>query len=357
MHVLAIMGGVSIVAASLTSAVRTLVLPRSMRDPFTYGLFTVVRGFFLIGNRARTYSERDRIMAFYAPIALLLLPVMWLTLVGIGYMFVFWGLDISSLRDAFFLSGSSVFTLGTTTTTTVLGHVIMFSEAIIGLLLMALLISFLPTMYAAFSRREVAVTRLEYRAGVSPSGVQLLIRFYTYDMIDLFPELWNAWENWFIEIEENHTSFPSLIFFRSPRPERSWITAAGVILDAAVLTFAVLDTPRDPRTYLCYHAGYTSLRRIASVLSLSFPEIPDEHTPITIARTEFDEACDELAQAGIPLKPDLDAAWQTFKTMRAHYDAVLVLLAAVTQAPRARWSSDRSILLSQARRQLQDDRG
>jgi len=70
----------------------------------------------------------------------------------------------------------------------------------------------------------------------------------------------------------------------------------------------------------------------------------------------LDEACDELARAGIPLKPDLDAAWKTFRTMRAHYDAVLVLLAAVTQAPRARWSSDRSIIIAQTRRQPHIDK-
>lgn len=350
-HFLAILIGAGIVAASIISAVRTLVLPRNIRDPISYGLFVVVRRLFLIGNKARTYAERDRIMAFYAPTSLLLLPVMWLSLVATGYTLLFWGLGIASLREALFISGSSVFTLGSAEAPTVFGHLIMFSEAIIGLLLMALLISFLPTMYAAFARREVAVTQMEYRAGTPPSGVQLLIRFYSYGMHELFADLWMSWERWFVEIEENHTSFPSLIFFRSPRPERSWITAAGVILDAAILSIAVLDEPSDPRAYLCYHAGYTSLRRIADVLSLPFPASPDETTPITIARSEFDDACNEFVQAGIPLKADLEAAWKRFKKMRANYDTVLVRIASLTLAPRARWSSDRSILLRTPRKE------
>ena len=41
------------------------------------------------------------------------------------------------------------------------------------------------------------------------------------------------WEMWFVELEETHTSLAMLTFFRSPNPVRSWLTAAGAVLDAA----------------------------------------------------------------------------------------------------------------------------
>ncbi|HZY07532.1 MAG TPA: hypothetical protein VFE69_07295, partial [Ilumatobacteraceae bacterium] len=43
------------------------------------------------------------------------------------------------------------------------------------------------------------------------------------DKID--EDLFERWEAWFIDVEESHTSQPSLSFFRSPHPQRSWITA------------------------------------------------------------------------------------------------------------------------------------
>ena len=39
---------------------------------------------------------------------------------------------------------------------------------------------------------------------------------------------------WFTEVQETHTSYGSLTFFRSPNPHRSWVTAAGAVLDTAV---------------------------------------------------------------------------------------------------------------------------
>ena len=46
-------------------------------------------------------------------------------------------------------------------------------------------------------------------------------------------ELWRTWEAWFADIEESHTTFPILAYFRSPQPDHSWITSAGALLDGA----------------------------------------------------------------------------------------------------------------------------
>ena len=58
-------------------------------------------------------------------------------------------------------------------------------------------------------------------------------------------ELFRKWEQWFIDGEESHISFASLVFFRSPQPERSWITAAGCVLDTASVLLAAVDRPRS----------------------------------------------------------------------------------------------------------------
>src|SRR5205085_8392901 len=124
------------------------------------------------------------------------------------------------------------------------------SEATIGLILVALLIAYLPTMYAAFSRREAAVSMLEVRAGSPPSAVEMILRFHRLNRLVYFNTLWTSWEVWFVELEESHTSLAALAFFRSPHPDRSWITAAGTVLDAAALVISTVDIPPDPQANL-----------------------------------------------------------------------------------------------------------
>jgi hypothetical protein len=50
-----------------------------------------------------------------------------------------------------------------------------------------------------------------------------------------------------------------------------------------------------------------------------------------------------MAAAGVPLKADHDQAWRDFAGWRVNYDAALIGLAALTMAPEAPWSSDRSL--------------
>lgn len=341
-RVLVFLLGMSLVLATLFSAIRTFVLPRSANDRLSRFVFLTTRKVFnFIMRWARTYALRDSIMAYYAPVGLLLLPAVWLALVLTGYMGMFWAIDPASWPDTFKLSGSSLFTLGFATPNDFIRTLLIFSEAAIGLALLALLISYLPTMYAAFSKREAAVTLLEVRAGSPPSAIEMFARFHRLRRLEELGEVWVQWEIWFAELDESHTSLAALAFFRSPQPERSWITAAGAVLDAAALAASTLDIPRDTQADLCIRAGFLALRHIASFFKISYNPHPAPTDPISISREEFDNACEQLASHGIPLKPDRDQCWRDFAGWRVNYDTVLIALAKLTMAPEAPWSSDR----------------
>jgi len=123
-------------------------------------------------------------------------------------------------------------------------NVAAFVEAALGLGLLALLISYLPSIYSAFSRREALVGMLEVRAGLPPSPAELLTRYSRIGFLDKIDEdLFEHWETWFVEVEESHTSQPSLSFFRSPHPQRSWITASGCVLDTPRGTNGTIAVP------------------------------------------------------------------------------------------------------------------
>ncbi len=356
-RVVALLGGILLVASALTSAVRTFVLPRSARDPITRFVFRSLRRLFDLGLRlSRGYPARDRVMALYAPIGLLLLPLVWLTLVLFGYAAVYWALGVGTWDKAILLSGSSLLTLGFVAGETVSLAPLIFSEAAIGLLLLALLISYLPTMYATFSRRETAVTLLEVRAGSPPSAIEMLERYSRLGRLDRLNDLWITWESWFAELEESHTSLAALVFFRSPNPARAWVTASGAVLDAASLTASTLDIPRNAQVDLCIRAGYLALREIADLFRIPYEPKPRPDDPISISYAEFETACDRLAASGLPLRPDRQQAWKDFAGWRVNYDSVLLDLAELTMAPpQVPWSTDSERMAIQKKRRSAAD--
>ena len=344
--------GVALIVIVLDSALRTFVLPRGARTPLTRAVFVLLRRFFdLMARPAKTYDRRDRIMALYAPIGLLLLVLVWLLMVIGGYTLIYRVLTVETWDGAFELSGSSVFTLGVVSPPGDAGDAaIVFSEAAAGLALVALLIAYLPTIYNAFSRREVLVAKLAVRAGNPPSGVELLTRSQAMQRFNLMDEVWTEWQTWFAELEETHTSLAVLSFFRSPQAERSWVTAAGAVLDAASLYNSVVAAPWSPNAGACVRSGFTALRTIAGYFEIPYDPDPEPTDPISIAREEFDEAMEAFEAARLPLRDDRDQAWRDFQGWRVNYDSVLLALAGLTMAPFALWSSDRS--LSRPRRRL-----
>lgn len=342
--ILAILLGTVLIMMTIAAAVRMVVLPRSDNVWLTRWVFRAVNVVFQIAtNKVNTYEERDRIMAYFAPVSLLSMPIVWLILVTIGYTGIFWGIGVRPVYDAFLLSGSSLLTLGFAPVDNLAEMLLAFSEATIGLILIALLIAYLPTMYSTFSRRETQVTLLEVRAGSPPSAITMLSRAARLGRLDQLGEVWSRWEVWFAEVDESHTSLAPLVFFRSPHPRHSWITAAGTVLDAAALTASVVDIPRDVRADLCIRAGYLALRHIADFFgTIEYDPDPAPDDPISIGKREFLEACEALAAQGVPLKKDLDQAWRDFAGWRVNYDTVLLRLAVLTMAPYAPWVSDRS---------------
>jgi hypothetical protein len=282
-------------------------------------------------------------MAMLGPISLLALLATWLILIMAGYTLMYLAVTSRSFTQAVELSGSSIFTLGTTTARTLGPLLLTYSEAGLGLLLVALLITYLPTIYGAFARRENGVAQLEVRAGNPPTAVTMMIRYHRIEQSRYrLTELWREWMAWFADVEETHTTFPIVALFRSSHPERSWIASAGALLDGASFWAGAVEHPKDPDAQLCIRAGYLALRRIADIFKLPYDADPGPDDPISVTREEWNEAMDEMATAGVPLLADRNAAWDAWKGWRVNYDTVLLNLARLVEAPPTPWVSDRS---------------
>ena len=336
--------GFVVVLLTIFSALSTFVLTRASRSQLNRVVFGVMRRIFeFILKFVPTYEQRDAIMAYYSPISLIMLVPVWYSLIMSGYAAMYWSMGVGEPYADFRFSGSSLLTLGFATSDSPLVTVLSFSEALIGLILVALLMAYLPTMYAAFSRREQAVSMLEVRAGNPPSALEMLLRFNRIHGLDKLGDYWKTWEAWFADVEESHTTLPALVFFRSPRSDNSWITSAGAILDAASITLSAVDIPYEPSGALSIRAGFLALRRIANYFDIPNPQNPQyPSNPISIAREEFDEVLTKLSDAGLPIKTDREQAWKDFAGWRVNYDRVLLVLCSLVMAPQAPWSSDRA---------------
>ncbi len=336
--------GFVIVLLTLSSALSTFVLPRAARSQLNRIVFGALRRLFNFSMHfAKTYPRQDAIMAYYAPLGLMLLLPTWYLLILFGYAAIYWALRAGDVFAVFRLSGSSLFTLGFDISKTPVVTVFAFSEAMFGLMLVGLLIAYLPTMYSAFSRREQVVNMLEVRAGSPPSALEMLLRFNRNQGLDKLADYWKVWEEWFADIEESHTTLPALIFFRSPRAENSWVTAAGAVLDAASITLAAIDITYEISAALSIRAGFLALRRIATYFDIPNPQNPQyPETPICIERKEFEDVINQLSAAGLPIKADREKVWRDFAGWRVNYDRALILLCGLVMAPEAPWSSDRA---------------
>ncbi|MEM7142753.1 MAG: hypothetical protein AAF548_17150 [Actinomycetota bacterium] len=341
-----ILGGL-IALGTLGSAIKTVVVPRGEQTFVARLAVLPMRGIFTwLARRSGDPVRRDAVMARFGPTALMAFPLVWAGGVIIGCSGVFWALGVDPYREALALSGSSLTTLGIRSTEGPAKLALAILEGTVGLGLVALLISFLPTIYGAFSRREVAVAKLHVRAldedGV-PRAAAVLGRREMAGSLDEMATMWAEWEDWFIEVEESHTSFPILVFFRSPVPDRSWVASAGLALDAAALHCAVLDLPREPGATLMIRTGTLSLRRICDFFGFEYDSDPPPDAPISLERAEFEAVVDRFRDRGMPVVDDLDRAWADFAALRACYDVPLRSIATFVDAPEVPWATDRPI--------------
>jgi hypothetical protein len=332
--------------AVLTSVLRTVVLPRAVPARLARFAFLAVRRLLLVRLRLTgrsDYRSRDRVFALQAPLGVFAQLLTWALLIFFCFAALFWSLTASkvtgdSISGALEQSGSAMFTLGFDTPRGLARQLLAFATAGVGLGLLALVITYIPTLYGAFSRREALITKLVVLAGAPPSGPALLARSWELGRFDQLEEVWNAWEDWFIDVGESHTTFPQLSFFRSPRPQNHWILATEAVLDGAVLFMTVCDVAPESRSELCLEAGVRAVISIADFLGIPHRP-PEPGADIRLSAKKFDAARRDLEARGVPVREDIDCSWTGFRALRARYEPLLAVLGRMTDAPRSDWSS------------------
>jgi hypothetical protein len=331
------------------SVIGTVVVPRRIRSRLPRAASVSVDAIFhFIADKFDSYEPRDRILAGQAPIQLMMQVVAWLAVFEVGFALLLWPFvgDLG-LSGAFELAASSLCTLGYLAPHDGAPAGLCDLAALIGLGTVALQIGYLPTLYAAFNRRESLVTLLDSRAGVPSWGPEMLARSHYglgtgISSLGELPELFEEWERWSADVAESHTTYLTLVNFRSPRALSSWVTAQLAVLDAAALYLSLVpDAPGVISARLCLRGGFTCLSVIARARGFAIPEEADPNDGIAITYEEFVDAIGRLAAVNFPLQRPSEEAWPDFVGWRVNYEKAAYALARAVDAPPALWSGPR----------------
>jgi hypothetical protein len=336
-----------VVLGTLFSVVGTLVVPRGVNSRISRTVDRVLDAFFLqLARRVRSFERCDRMLAWQSPLSLLIRLAVWLGLLVVGYALLLLPTLNGRLGPAFSDAGSSMFTLGYAAPAGTGSTTLEYLAAFTGLVVIGLQVGYLPTLYAAFNRRETEVSLLASRAGVPAWGPEILARtrwgIDDGDTGPLLEELFAAWERWAAEVAESHTTYLTLARLRSPRPLSHWLTALIAVMDAAALHLALAPS-REPKlaARLSLRMGFVALQQIARAMGLPVPDDPDPDGPVSVSFDEFRAAAAMLREVGYPIEKTDEQAWPHFRGWRANYDTAALLLARQLDAPPALWTGPR----------------
>ena len=340
--------GVLLLLTGWSSVIGTLIVPRQVGSWLTRWVDRVVIvAYRLVTWRVTEYRRRDQILATQSAAILLTQLVAWLAILFAGFSLVLWPFANRGISAAITDAGSSIFTLGFAEPPGAAPSVVVFFAAASGLVVVALQIGYLPTLYAAFNRRETEVALLNARAGVPNWGPELLARTHYalgsgMSTLDTLPELYTRWERWAADVAESHTTYLPLVRFRSPRELSSWVVSLLAVLDSAalILTLAPEEAPTVPAR-LCLRGGFQCLSRIARAMGFDVPEEADPDAGITLTYEEFGDAVRRMLQVGFKVTREPAEAWPQFVGWRVNYEHAAYQIAEAIDAVPALWSGPR----------------
>jgi hypothetical protein len=347
MRDLALAASVIFIIVVLWDAFETVVLPRRVSRRLRLVRLAFVpawRLFRAVTRRMPPGGRRENLLGYFAPLSTFLLLVSWALGLIVGFAVLQWGLG-SHIAEAggreprtfgtdLYLSGTTFFTLGLgdVAPQSRAARVAVVAEAGIGFAFLAMIITYVPVFYQAFSRREILVARLDAWAGSPPTAAELIRRLGVYDHRSAFDRLLGEWETWAAETLESHISFPSLCFYRSQHDNQSWLSALVAILDACALTMVGIDGLSARSAGLTFAMVRHVVVDLSQVLNRApRPPAQDRLPPPDLARLR-----QILAGAGMPLREGREAD-ERLAELRRMYEPYVCALSDYLLMPLPVW--------------------
>ncbi len=324
----ATIAGVILLIAVLLDAFETIVLPRRVRRHFrltTWLYYTTWIPWAKIAHKIKKQARRESFLGYFGPLSLILLLVLWATCLIFSFALIQYGAgehlqlgnQTVNFGSVLYQSGETFFTLGygDIIPTNGVARALSVVEAGMGFAFLGVVVGYLPTIYSAFSRREIEISLLDARAGSPPTAAELLARYGTHPDQAVLDRIFHDWERWSAEVLESHLSYPALSFFRSQHNNQSWLGALTTILDATSLVMAGIENIRPEQARLTFAMARHAVVDLAQVVSARY----DGSLPDRLPSTEWERLLEALRQRG--LRPTDNAeAEAKLAQLRARYE-------------------------------------
>lgn len=344
-----------IVAVTLRDVFVGVIVPRADNAILRISRY-LARGLWKLWPRLayRLFSDdlkRENFLGNFAPFALVVSLIVWVALLILGWGLFFYGIRDQlqpahlTLEQILYFAGGLLLTVGSDMIgTTTLAHIMSLIAAASGLGVVAIVITYLFSIFGSFQRRETFIVAVGARAGAPPSGVGLLIEHAVAGIVPDLAQVFRDAQSWIAEVMESHLAYPILIFFRSSHDYQSWVGTLGTLMDASALTLTTIDAEANVQgqALILY-----SLARHLTHDFADYFELDEGDGNAGIERSEFEDACNKLSAAGHRVG-DRDLAWRRFCDLRGKYAAQLNSLARWLEIPPVQWVGDRSLLKGHA---------
>jgi hypothetical protein len=356
-----ILAGLIILLAVFYDLFQSVILPRPAVNKFAMARF-LFRGLWAswrwVGSRTSRAARRENWLGAFAPIGVLTLFLVWGLSLVIGYGLIIDALS-HQMRPVPENFGTSLYFSATTLVPLSYGDLVpvgtaaritTVGESVTGVLLAALVITLLFTLYQSFQEREELVLTLDAMAGAPPSGVHLLETAAERGMHDQLVNTFDEWRRWAAAVLESHLAYPALLFFRSSHDNEAWLNSFGAVMDAAILVISTVEDESEGPARLMFTVGNHLVEDLAWYFRLKSSESP------YVESQEFDEAVARLERAGHRCRPTA-LAWKEFAALRAKYAFPLNQMAKRLSIIPAQWIGDRSYLPHERNRRARTRRG
>jgi len=285
---LAALAGILLTLAILWDAFEAVLVPRRIGRAFRFSrLFYRVTWstWRAVARRVSPPSRRESLLGFYAPLSLILLLVCWalglIAACALLQLAVAHGAAAHRFGSLLYMSGETFFTLGfgDVTPGSAAGRLLSVLEAGMGFGFLATVIGYLPTLYAAFSQREIEIALLDARAGSPPTAAEFVRRMSVFAEQGLPDGLMRDWEGWCAQVLESHVSYPLLAYYRSQHSNQSWLGALTVILDSCALVLAGIEGIRPDQAQLTFAVARHALVDITQSFVTGYRADPHDRLP------------------------------------------------------------------------------
>ncbi|MDQ6824351.1 MAG: potassium channel family protein [Candidatus Eremiobacteraeota bacterium] len=345
---LEILAGVIIVALILFDVFTSVVVPRPVRTSWRISTHIVRLTWPMwrrIGLALEPPQRRDAFLGVFASLAVMAFLVMWELGLITGFGLILFGMradvnpHLRSFGEALYFSGTSLLTIGygDFVPTSGFTRFAALAAGTTGLATLAIVLTFLFSLFASFQRRELFVLILDARCGAPPSGLALLETHAQLKLIDDLPRLFVQGQTWSAEVLDNHLAYPVLAYFRSSHIDVSWLAALGAVLDAATLVISTIDQLPKGQAVLMQSIGAHLTHDLSKYFRF------DVDGGVGVELQEYRAARQRLAVAGFTLTSEWEG-WTEFQRLRSEYASGLNEMARYWAISPAQWIGDRSPL-------------